>query len=193
MTHYYDEHPDVASNEDDVLVHLDKDAFYVTTDAGVFAKDGLDPASELLIESVTPRESFLDLGCGYGVIGVAFLRRGPDLRGVFVDVNSRAVRLTRRNLDRYDLDGDVVQGEGYEPVSERFSDIVCNPPFAAGKETWHGFIDDAPSYLEEGGRLSMVARHNKGGGSVRRRMKDVFGEVNDVAKSGGYRVYQSTL
>mgnify|MGYP002762531121 CR=1 FL=1 len=193
MTHYYDAEQQSDEDPEDNLVSLSTDTFFVTTDNGVFAKDGLDQATELLIESVTPKGRFLDLGCGYGVISVAWLRRHPGIDAVLVDTNKRAVRLARDNLSRYDLDGDVRVSDGYDAVDETFADIVCNPPFAAGKNVWQGFIDEAPTYLAGDGRLSMVARHNKGGRMLMEHMEHVFDNVATVAKSGGYRVYQSTV
>ena len=193
MNHYYDADQTSTSEPQDVLVTLDTDTFYVTTDNGVFAKDGLDVATELLIESVTPRSSFLDLGCGYGVISVAWLRQHPDADAVLVDTNKRALRLARQNLSRYDLDGDVRQSNGYAGVEESFTDIVSNPPFAAGKDVWTRFVDGAASHLVSGGRLSMVGRHNKGGRMLSEYMDEVFGTVQTVAKQSGFRVYQSEL
>lgn len=192
MTHYYDEHQPSDQNPSDKLVTLDKDTFYITTDNGVFAKDGLDKGTELLIESVEPEDRFLDLGCGHGVVSVAHLRRSPGKEAVLVDTNMRAVRLARKNVSRYDLDATVKQSHAYDDVTQAFTDILSNPPLAAGKTVCHEFIDGAPTHLVPGGRLSIVAPHNKGGKSLKQRMQATFGNVSEVDKSSGFRVYQST-
>ena len=192
MTHYYDEHQSSQNEPQEILVQLNADSFFVETDNGLFSKDHLDTATELLIETVTPEESVLDLGCGYGVIGIAYLRQNTGLDAAFVDTNKRALKYTRRNLDRNDVHGIVKQSNAYENVDASFTDIVSNPPLAAGKDTWHEFIEDAPDHLTVDGRLSLVAPHNKGGKSVKQKMQDVFGNVEELDKASGFRVYQST-
>lgn len=192
MTHYYDEHQSSQNEPQEILVQLNADSFFVETDNGLFSKDHLDTATELLIETVTPEESVLDLGCGYGVIGIAYLRQNTGLDAAFVDTNKRALKYTRRNLDRNDVQGIVKQSNAYDNVDASFTDIVSNPPLAAGKDTWHEFIEGAPDHLTVDGRLSLVAPHNKGGKSVKQKMQDVFGNVEELDKASGFRVYQST-
>ena len=191
MSHYYDEHQDADSEPKEILVQLSNDTFFVETDNGLFSKDHLDTATELLIETTTPQESVLDLGCGYGVVGIAYLRQNPDLEAMFVDTNKRAIRYTQKNLQRNTVSGTVRQSDAYENVDTSFTDIVSNPPLAAGKNTWHEFITQAPDHLTDQGRLSLVARHNKGGKSVKKKMKEVFGNVKELDKASGFRVYQS--
>lgn len=191
MTHYYEEARS-ETNPQEILVQLNSDTFFLQTDNGLFSKDHLDNASKLLIESVTPKNSLLDLGCGYGVIGIALLRQNPGLATVLTDVNNRAVKTARKNVKELSLQATVKQSDTYMNIDATFSDIVTNPPLSAGKDTWYEFITQAPKHLEDEGRLSLVARHNKGGRSAEKKMKSVFGTVKTLGKSGGFRVYQST-
>lgn len=191
MTHYYEEARS-ETNPQEILVQLNSDTFFLQTDNGLFSKDHLDNASKLLIESVTPKNSLLDLGCGYGVIGIALLRQNPGLATVLTDVNNRAVKTARKNVKELSLQATVKQSDTYMNIDATFSDIVTNPPLSAGKEIWYEFITQAPKHLEDEGRLSLVARHNKGGRSAEKKMKSVFGTVKTLGKSGGFRVYQST-
>jgi 16S rRNA G1207 methylase RsmC len=73
----------------------------------------------------------------------------------------------------------------------KFDMIVCNPPIVAGKKVWMEIVKSAPEFLEEGGSLQIVAYHNKGGRRIRDFMKEVFGNVEELCKTGGIRVYRS--
>lgn len=190
MSHYYDEQQRSPSEPDDILIDLDIDSFHVSTDNGVFAKDGLDNATKLLIESVTPRDSLLDLGCGYGVVSVAYLRRDPGLDATLVDTNKRALRLSRHNLDRHGLDAKVRHSDAYSDVSDTYTDILTNPPLSAGQDTCKRFIQGAPDHLEDDGRFAMVVPYNNGGEALLEAMKTVFDTVNERSRQGGFRVYE---
>jgi 16S rRNA (guanine1207-N2)-methyltransferase len=106
------------------------------TDSGVFSHRRIDVGTRLLIDSmILPTEgAFLDLGCGYGPIGIVASRLRPGLRVWMTDINARAVALTEENAAR-NRAGIVkaLQGSLYEPVKElEFDVIVSNPPISAG-------------------------------------------------------------
>lgn len=162
------------------------------TDAGVFSRRGLDRGTELLIEALDlgPCELILDLGCGYGAVGIAASRLSEGGHVLLTDVNERAVRLARDNVRRNGVaNAEVRAGDLYEPVAGMaFDHIACNPPIRAGRAVVDRIITEAPEHLLEGGRLWLVARTRQGAGSLRERMNEAFGNAAIVKRGGGYKV-----
>ncbi len=163
--------------------------FYVTGD--VFSPRGVDEGTRLLVEnSIVPEEGVvLDLGCGYGVIGITLAKAYPGLRVVMVDINPRAVELAKMNarLNRVENRVTVLLGDLYEPVEGMMFDaILSNPPLAAGLETTERLIEGAPSHLRSGGSLQLVMR--KGASRALEVMREVFPEARVLLRKKGYTI-----
>lgn len=192
--HYFTAKPRSAHRPEEVVETLRGREFVFVTDAGVFSKGRVDPGTRLLIEHLPLPASgnVLDLGCGYGPIGLAIASESADARVIMVDVNERAAELARRNLRRNGIDNaDVVVGDGFIAVPDRqFSLIVSNPPIRAGKRVVYPWVDEAHQRLVPGGRLLMVARTSQGAKSLARKIADVFGTVSEPGKGSGYRVLE---
>lgn len=165
--------------------------FSFETDAGVFSRDGLDEGTALLMETVLPGLSgrVLDLGCGWGAAGIIALGTKTGLSLVFSDINSRAAGLTRRNLERNGLCGEVFTGDGFEPVKGLFDWILLNPPIRAGKQVVYRLFEQSAARLNEGGHLAIVIRKQQGALSARDFLGTVFGSVELAARKKGYQVY----
>ncbi len=162
------------------------------TQPGLFSYKRIDEGTRLLVEAVKlPREDavVLDLGCGYGVIGITLAKAHPKLRVYMVDVNPVAVELAKLNARHNGVADRVVvlRGNLYEPVADiEFDLIVTNPPLAAGMETVRAIVEQGYGRLREGGSLQLVVR--KGAGAVEEVMRRVFGEVEVLARKKGYTV-----
>ncbi len=164
------------------------------TDSAVFSRTEVDRGTERLLDSldVGPCESLLDLGCGYGPIGLAIAATVEGAHVVLTDVNRRAVALTRRNAERNGLRVDVREGPLYEPVAGlAFDHVASNPPIRAGKAVVHGIVEGAPAHLLEGGSLWLVARTRQGAPSLRVKMEETLGNAEVVARGGGFQVLRS--
>jgi 16S rRNA G1207 methylase RsmC len=111
-----------------------------------------------------------------------------------VDINERAVKYSKINAERNYLQVRVIKSDLYSGVeSEKFRDIVTNPPIAAGKKVVERLIRESKQHINPGGSLWLVAFHNKGGSSYKKTMQEVFNNVQDVVKKGGIRLYRSIL
>ena len=164
------------------------------TAAGLFSYEMVDKGTKLLLEVAEIPESgtVLDLGCGYGVIGIVLAKLNPRLRVYMVDINREAVKLARRNIKRNGVDDRVtiLLGDLYEPVRGlKFVAIYSNPPLAAGMDVVKRIITEAPNYLESGGTLQIVVR--KGAEAVKKCMEKTFGNVKQLASKEGYKVFLS--
>ncbi len=196
-SHYFSEEPLGRRGRYEFTVAVRGLTVRIVSSPGVFSAARLDRGTRLLVESMVVEDGWrvLDLGTGYGVIGIVAAKLAPRGYVVMTDINRRAVRLARLNLRLNGVpNAEVRWGDLYEPVrGERFNTIVANPPISAGMETCLRIVDGAPEHLVEGGLLQLVARHNKGGRRLMARMEEVFGNVEVLAAGGGYRVYASRL
>ena len=137
--------------------------------------------------------SLLDLGCGYGVIGVTLGRRYPGLSVTMSDVNERAVELSRRNAQRSGVQAQVMQSDGYASIPfRRYDWILQNPPIRAGKSVIYAMFAEGARRLEPNGALWLVIRKQQGAESAAAYLKTLFGQVEAVTKKGGYWVLRCT-
>lgn len=193
--HYYTPEPKSPYTIKEVYLKLKNGHVYkFKTPSGVFSYGAIDKASRLLMENAVLEgsEKVLDLGCGYGCIGITLKKEFPDLTLCMSEVNSRAHTFAKINARDNNVEATIKLGSVFEPWGdELFDTIVCNPPIAAGKIVWERMIRESVDHLAPGGKLQIVAFHNKGGKRLQGIMKDVFGNANPVVKSGGIRVYVS--
>jgi 16S rRNA (guanine1207-N2)-methyltransferase len=163
------------------------------TQPGVFAHRGLDPGTRLLIEAmrVSPTARVLDLGCGYGAIGIAAGKLATNGRVVMVDADIRATRLAQRNLDENGVtNAEVVLGDGVHdlPPRARFDVVASNPPTHSGREVLDDFVAGAYRVLRPRGQLFMVVNRLL---SLKQEVGRVFGNVEIAARSKGYIVVRA--
>lgn len=193
--HYYSEKPKSKVQLALIRTYFRGRFFEFLTCTSVFSKKRIDLGTRLLVESmILPKEGdFLDLGCGYGPVGIAAAKMSPGINVVMTDVNERAVWLAKENLKRNRIkNGKTLQGFMYEPVeSRRFKTILSNPPVSAGMEIVTSIIQGAPSHLTEDGWFQLVVRSRKGGKRLFSELEKTFGNVEVLARRSGYRVLYS--
>ena len=190
--HYFSENPTSPEERGLIRCTLRGLGFEFETNSGIFSHKRIDNGTRLLIESMNlpPTSRVLDLGCGYGAIGIVAARLNPALDVWMTDVNSRAVALAEGNIKRNRVKANVRQGNLYDTVDGLFFDLILtNPPISAGIEnTVKPMIVGAPAHLVEGGALQLVVQSNKGGKTLSRIMEEAFGCVEVTSKGGGFRV-----
>jgi len=191
MSHYYSEEPGVPLKTKTIEVCLRGHCFKFITASGVFSFGKLDRGTELLIENMVLDRGWrvLDLGCGYGAIGIVASRFVDYV--VMTDVNRRAVSIARKNLKINGVrNAEVRWGSLYEPVKgEKFEAIITNPPVHAGKDVLREIVINAPRHLNDGGLLQLVIKTKQGAKYIKALMEETFTEVRELAKGSGYRVY----
>ncbi len=191
--HYYTKKP-----ESKLIIHKikaiirNKQIEYFTA-SGLFSTNRLDKGTELLINKCLIENNWkiLDLGCGSGIVGLALKLAFPSIKLTCSDINERAIFVAKKNLEKYKLTAYIIQSNGFEKITNKFDTILLNPPQTAGKKLCFKLIKDSKEHLENSGLLQIVARHNKGGKELAKKMLEVFNNVKDIAKSSGYRIYTS--
>ncbi len=162
---------------------------------GVFSQRGVDPGTRLLIDTmrVNRADQVLDLGCGYGPIGL--VAASLAIRGTawLVDANQRAAALAAANAAAHGLRNvRVIVADGASAIRDGTMDVVItNPPIRAGRRVVAGFIADARRVLRPGGRFYLVARTAQGAKTLGRLIEERFGMVRQMSAAGGYRVYEA--
>ena len=186
--HYFTSNPQSAHDERAIQVELAGVRVDFCTDAGVFSRDGLDFGSRLLIETVHPllHGRVLDMGCGWGAIGVLLARLCPDAQITMADINERAVALAARNARQNGVSAETLVSDGYENIAPSFDAIVTNPPIRAGKQTVYRILDGAKTRLAPGGRLFLVIRKEQGAPSAQTHLQGVYSRVELLARKKGY-------
>lgn len=164
-------------------------------DRGVFASHGLDPGTALLVEALdpSPEARVLDLGCGWGPVGIAAARAAPLGRVVLVDVNRRALGLARANLRRNAVtNAEVRAGSLFGPVgAERFDLIATNPPYRSGRPLVLRLLSECPAHLAAGGRLLMVGKSSQGIRYYQEWLAEHGFTVAVRSRGSGYRVLEA--
>lgn len=192
--HYYSEKQTSKLRIKEIEVNLRGNSLKFYTGSGVFSIGKVDKGTKLLIENciIKPNWKILDLGSGYGPIGISIAKAFPSTSIVMTDINQRAIKLSKMNIELNNISNiEVRKSNLYQKIEEKFNTIITNPPQTAGKKICFSIIEGAKDYLKKNGLLQLVARHNKGGKELEKKMKEVFGNVKDIAKKSGYRVYVS--
>jgi 16S rRNA (guanine1207-N2)-methyltransferase len=161
---------------------------------GVFAHRGLDAGTRLLIENmrITPTTRALDLGTGYGVVGLVAAKLAPRGGATLVDSDIRATRLAQRNIELNGVtNAEVILGDGVHDLrpKARFDVVVSNPPTHSGREVLDDFVAGAYHVLKPRGQLYIVVNRLL---SLRREVDRAFGNSEVVARSKGFVVIRAT-
>ncbi|MDO4483640.1 MAG: class I SAM-dependent methyltransferase [Clostridia bacterium] len=191
---YYTKDPTCASNEVTCAFVYRGHGMMFTTDAGVFSKGELDPGSRLLMDALPALSGdVLDLGCGWGPIGISVAKANKDARVVMADVNHRALDLTRRNAAALGASVEVLESDGMSALLDReFDAVITNPPIRAGKQVIYQMFADSARVLRENGALYLVIRKQQGAESCMKYLKTLFANVEKLDKSAGYWVLKAS-
>lgn len=193
--HYFAAYPKSEAKLGIIRTYLRGRPFEFLTATGVFSKKHVDLGTRLLIDSmVLPEKGYvLDVGCGYGAIGIAAATFNPNLRVVMIDVNKRAVWLAKQNVQRNSVNNvEVRRGHLYEPVeSLTFNCVLSNPPVSAGMGTVKAVIVEAPKHMANKACFQMVVRSKIGKKRLKMFLEEVFGNAEILARKSGYRVFIS--
>jgi 16S rRNA (guanine1207-N2)-methyltransferase len=191
--HYFDPSPAVASKPRTFHLHLGELSLELQGDRGVFGSRGIDLGTMVLLREAPPpppRGDVLDLGCGYGPIAIALARRAPGARVWAIDVNERAVELTKVNAAAAGAAGVTACRPDEVPDDVRFDAIYSNPPVRVGKGPLHELLLTWLARLRPGGRAYLVVQRHLGSDSLAAWLATQGYEVMRLKSKKGYRVLE---
>ncbi|WP_426449951.1 class I SAM-dependent methyltransferase [Paenibacillus sp. S-38] len=194
--HYYTEKPTTGHDLGQVEEKLRGRTYTFATDAGVFSKKGVDYGSKLMIETMEFQADarVLDVGCGYGPIGLAAAALADQGQVTMIDINERAIELAKRNAQRNSIRNvRIMQSDLLAEVAgESFDIVLTNPPIRAGKETVHRIFEQAHAVLMVGGALWVVIQKKQGAPSALTKLESLFSSVEEVERDRGYWILKAT-
>ena len=194
--HYYSNKPQTESKPRQWKFTLLGFEFKFETDAGVFSKSEVDFGSRVLIDAFEMPEvegDVLDVGCGYGPIGLSIAKANPERFVHMMDVNTRALQLAEKNASVNGVQNvRIIESDGLSNVGDvKAAAILTNPPIRAGKETVFRFYDGAFEKLISGGELWVVIQKKQGAPSSVSHLEEMFSEVDVVEKKKGYWIIRA--
>ncbi|MFC7687674.1 class I SAM-dependent methyltransferase [Ureibacillus sp. GCM10028918] len=195
--HYYSNKPQTESKPRHWKFTLLGNSFLFETDTGVFSKSEVDFGSRVLIETFQIPEiegAILDVGCGYGPIGLSIAKQNPNRTVYMMDINERAVALSKKNAQVNGVQNvRIFESDGLASVEEglQVAAILTNPPIRAGKETVFKFYDGAYDKLSVGGELWIVIQKKQGAPSTINHLEEKFAQVEVVEKKKGYWIIRA--
>jgi 16S rRNA (guanine1207-N2)-methyltransferase len=189
MGHYFTNEK-LVSDEKIVSVNIKNISLKFYTDNGVFSKRGLDFGTRTLLESIDHVEGkILDLGCGYGPIGI-YLATAFEVELDMIDINERSVNLAIKNARLNNVKNNCFVSDGYDNVNSKYDYIISNPPIRVGKEKLTSLLVEAKNHLKENGALIIVINKNQGAKSMVEFLSKFY-SVNIIQKNKGFYVIKA--
>ena len=194
MTHYFTDNSELKSKQSQFTYYFNNEKFIFNTDIGVFSKNNIDFGSYLLLKNTYAKDlgkRVLDLGCGYGPIGIIIKHFQKDIELDMVDINSRALDLAKINSQLNNVVSNVIKSEDITTLNKKYDSILLNPPIRAGKKIIFDLYEKAYKCLDNGGNLYIVIQKKQGSSSSKKRLEDLFDEVKVIDRDNGYHILQS--
>lgn len=197
MAHYYDSDPQSASKIREISFEIYDHKITLKTDNGVFSKSRVDEGSLAFLKVLLPLNltgKILDLGCGYGTIGLTIAMFNKDVKVTLADINKRAIALCEENAKSLGLSQRVtcLQSDIFENIEGPYDSIVVNPPIRAGKVVTYQMYSGAKQFLIDGGSLYVVIRKKQGAESAFKYLETIFENVTVLHKEKGYWIIKAT-
>lgn len=204
--HYSTQFPDVKIKVYSVPESLKQHLFIFKTITGVFSFKKLDLGTKVFIEHMTvPKKQsvLLDLGCGYGAIGIVLAYMSPQSTVYLIDINKRAIWCTRENIKYNLLDRTnkvvTLSGNYFKPIKNKnikFDGIYMNPPLRNGRREFLKLCEEVPNFLKPKGLFQFVIKKKMGAEYVLKYINSNFSNIFDIeiiCKRSGYWVFNLTL
>lgn len=190
--HYFSQTPQAASSPKPFDTVYKGVRYRFVTDAGVFSKGEMDKGTMTLLSAAPERMegTLLDLGCGWGAVGVTLGKLHPALLVTMADINERAIALAADNARANGVKAETVLSDGFDKIPGQFDYILLNPPIRAGKQVVYRLFDGCRQHLAPEGSLYVVIRKQQGADSAQKYLATLFEEVTIRQRNAGFRVFE---
>lgn len=188
MSYYFSNDDKLKSEIKKISVKIKDNLYSFYTDNGVFSKKGLDFGTRTLLESIPNLNGdILDLGCGYGPIGIYLAKYGNvDM----VDINKRSINLAIKNSELNKVKVNVFESDGFKNITKKYDYIVTNPPIRVGKNKLYELLFEAKKHLKDNGIMYLVINKDQGAKSVIKDLSSEY-EVNVINKNKGFYIIEA--
>ena len=195
MNHYFKNDDKLKSEKRVLDLYINDNKLSFVSDVGVFSNTQIDYGSYTFLKTILKEKKvdrLLDVGCGYGVLGITlkYLHHANEVD--MVDINERAVNLTKTNIEKYKLENvNCFVSDGLNEVSGNYDRIVINPPIRAGKVVIYKMFEDSKKHLNNDGALYIVIKKSLGANSAIKKLQEIFNNVEVLEKDKGYFIIKS--
>ena len=194
MSHYFENDKNLKSQCQEHKINILNKSYTFITDHGVFSKQGLDFGTRTLIETIPINKisgDVLDLGCGYGPIGIT-VKDNTNSNVDMIDINLRSLHLARMNASKNNVSVNVFESNGYSNVTKKYDYIITNPPIRVGKKILYDLLFGAKEHLKENGELWLVINKNQGAKSVAKDLEKEY-NIEIVKKNKGFYIIMAKV
>ena len=189
MSHYFENDDNLKSEIKEYQVNINETNFIFNTDNGVFSKNKLDYGTNLLIKNILkikPNGDVLDLGCGYGPIGI-IIKKICNVNMTMVDINRRGIHLVKMNAKKNNVLVNAFVSDGFSEIKDNYDYILSNPPIRIGKTNLYRLINDGMKHLKNDGMMMLVVRKEQGALSLMKDMSINY-NVSCLDKDKGFLI-----
>lgn len=192
MSHYFKNDNELIHKVENYDVIINQTSLRLFTDRGVFSKSGLDYGTRFLLETLSLEShtvNILDMGCGYGPIGLYLAKTYPFVSVDMADVNIRALDLASQNIKANQIENaHVFESDLFSSIQAQYDMIITNPPIRAGKQVIFKLYEEAYHHLKDDGSLAVVIQKKQGAPSTYEKLMTLYNQVEILKKSKGYWV-----
>lgn len=193
---YFDNNENLISKKREISVLLNDTKYTFISDNGVFSKGEVDYGSIALLKILLKQNftgNILDIGCGYGTIGLILAKNFPECNFLLSDVNIRACALARENKKSFGVKNvEIIESDIFQNINKNFNYVVTNPPIRAGKKVIYSIFEQSYHHLNQNGSLFIVIRRSHGAESAQKFIHSVFENCELLKKDKGFYVYRAT-
>ncbi|MEK9577838.1 MAG: methyltransferase [Aquiluna sp.] len=191
--HYFSADPSAPAKLTELEIEVGGEVLQLSASSGTFSSERLDPGTRVLLglQELFPTDGIvLDLGCGWGPIGLSIAKLQPATQVIGVDVNQRSVELANSNAKRNGLENFTAFLDRDLDPNLDIDHIWSNPPIRIGKENLHDLLRTYMSRLNPTGDAYLVVQKQLGAESLQRWIAQQWPEreVTKVENSKGFRV-----
>ena len=194
VEHYYIKNPRCKRINYQIKTNAFGISFIFKTVSGVYSPKRVDLGSIIHLKHANLKntDKILDLGCGYGTVGIIIKKLHPRIQVYMSDINQRAIDCAKENIKLNNIKAKVFQSDGFENVKDcDFNVVLFNPPIQAGLKICYRLLAESFTHLKIGGTLQVVLRPREGGKSILKKMQAIFGNLKELGNEGIYVVYSS--
>ena len=195
MNHYFSNNKDLKDEFFQFEVVIKDHKMVFKTNSGVFSKQRLDYGTKVLLEHLefNDPKTILDCGCGYGPIGIFAKKANPYAQVTMIDINQRALELSKGNALLNDCKIIAMESDLLTNVTGKFDLIISNPPIRTGKQNIFTLYEQVALRLNPNGEFWIVIQKKQGANSTLTKLKEIYKDVEIIAKDKGYFVLRSTM